>query len=57
MSSFFGNGMYGKEDRQKFSKEGKVLFIIFVITIVVFTIIFLKMRLDAAVSGADLTTQ
>lgn len=57
MSSFFGKGMYDKNDRQKFSKEGKVLFVIFVITVVIFTIVFLKMRLDAAMSGATLTTQ
>lgn len=57
MSSFFGKGMYDKNDRQKFSKEGKVLFVIFIITVIVFTVIFLKMRLDAAMSSASLTTQ
>ncbi|MBR2902605.1 MAG: hypothetical protein IKC38_05310 [Clostridia bacterium] len=57
MSSFFGKGMYDKNDRQKFSKEGRVLFVIFIVTVIVFTIIFLKMRLDAAMSAATLTTQ
>lgn len=46
---FFGNNMYGKKDRQKFSKEGKILFIIFLITTIVFTFIFLSLRLKGYV--------
>ena len=43
--SFFGNNIPNKNDRQKFSKEGKVLFVLFIVVTIVFTIIFLRLRL------------
>lgn len=40
----FNNG-FDKKDKVGFSKEGKVLFVIFILTTVIFTFIFLALRL------------